>query len=141
MQAIFLGEIYLLNFFIMLLLAGISGFGKMVEVTLREVESGWFFDFGIFEFVEGVTNAILEEVLEVIEPDGFGVVFEFDLRVEFIDRIEGLGVLVEVGEGDGGTVGVVELEIVEVEGVEGVFFEVVGEVGELTVVIDGVHRV
>lgn len=139
MQAIFLGEIYLLNFFIMLLLAGISGFGKMVEVTLREVESGWFFDFGIFEFVEGVTNAILEEVLEVIEPDGFGVVFEFDLRVEFIDRIEGLGVLVEVGEGDGGTVGVVELEIVEVEGVEGVFFEVVGEIGELTVVIDGVH--
>jgi hypothetical protein len=30
---------------------------------------------------------------------------------------------------------------VEVEGVEWVFFEVVGEIGELTVVIDGVHWV
>ena len=141
MQAIFLGEIYLLNFFMVFLLAGISGFGKMVEVTLREVETGWFLNFGIFEFLEGVTNAILKEVLEVIESDGFGVVFEFDLRVEFINWIEGLRVLIEVGKEDGGAVGVVELEIVEVEGVEGVFFEVVGEIGELTVVIDGVHRV
>ena len=40
---------------------------------------------------------------------------------------------------DGGTVGVVEWVVVEVEGVE-VFFEVVGEVGEFTVVIDGVHE-
>ncbi len=125
----------------MFLLADISGFGKMVEVTLRVVETGWFLNFGIFEFLEWVTNAILKEVLEVIESDGFGVVFEFDLRVDFIDWIEGLGVLIEVGEGDGGTVGVVELEIVEVEGVKWVFFEVVGEIGELTVVIDGVHRV
>lgn len=112
MQAIFLGEIYLLNFFMVFLLAGISGFGKMVEVTLREVETGWFLNFGIFEFLEGVTNAILKEALEVIESDGFGVVFEFDLRVEFIDWIEGLRVLIEVGEG---AVRVVELEIVEVE--------------------------
>jgi hypothetical protein len=72
------------------LLAGISGFGKMVEVTLRVVKTGWFLNFGIFEFLEWVTDAILKEVLEVIKPDGFGVIFEFDLRVDFIDWIEGL---------------------------------------------------
>jgi hypothetical protein len=105
------------------------------------VETGWLLNFGIFEFLEGVADTILKEVLELIEADGFGVVFEFDFRVDFIDWIEGLGVLIEVGEKNGGTVGVVELEIVEVEGVEWVFFEVVGEIGELTVVIDGVHRV
>ncbi len=66
----------------------------MVEVALGVLESGWFFDFGIFEFIEGVANAVFEETLELIESDGlffgFGDVFELDFGFGFIEGIEGL---------------------------------------------------
>lgn len=47
--------------------------------------------------------------------------------------------MIEVGKVKGVAILVVVVIFVEVEGVWGLLFEVVGEIGEFTVVVDGVH--
>lgn len=56
---------------------------------------------------------------------GFRIVLELDLWLKFLERVGGVGELIEVGKAEGWTVGVVVLVVVEVEGVQGVFSEVV----------------
>lgn len=88
--------------FALFLVAMLKVLVYVIEIALSEMERRGFSEFGVFELIEGKVKTVFQDALEVVESDGVlsgvRVIFDLDFRVVFLERIEGLGVGIEIGE-------------------------------------------
>ena len=61
-------------------------FVYVVEMALIILERRRFFEFGMFELIEGKVQTVLQDALEVVESDSllFGVLVSFKLDFEVV---------------------------------------------------------